>query len=66
MMFRHYLYALDGFITYKKVIIDGVMEDGNNKLKFECACNEVIRQIKLKLSSHPYQKLKCLIHMLEY
>jgi len=57
MMFRHYLYALDGFITYKKVIIDGVMEDGNNKLKFECACNEVIRQIKLKLSSHPYQKL---------
>jgi hypothetical protein len=57
MMFRHYLYALDGFITYKKGIIDKIMEDGENKFKFECAYNEVIRQIENKLSSHPYQKL---------
>lgn len=57
MMFRHYLYSLDGFITYKKGIIDGIMEEGENKYKFEYACNEIIRQIKLKLSSHQYQRL---------
>lgn len=57
MMFRHYLYSLDGFITYKKGIIDKIMEEGENKFKFEYACNEVIRQIENKLSSHPYQKL---------
>ena len=57
MMFRHYLYEIDGFITYKKGIIDGIMDEDENKYKFEYACNEVIRQIKLKLSSHQYQKL---------
>ena len=57
MMFRHYLYEIDGFITYKKGIIDGIMEENENKYKFEYACNEVIRQIKFKLSSHPYQRL---------
>ena len=57
MMFRHYLYSLDGFITYKKGIIDKIMEEGENKFKFEYTCNEVIRQIENKLYSHPYQKL---------
>ena len=57
MMFRHYLYILDGLSTYKRGIIDGIMEDGENKFKFEYACDEAIKQIKTKLSSHPYQKL---------
>ena len=46
MMFRHYLYILDGLSTYKRGIIDGIMEDGENKFKFEYACDEAIKQIK--------------------
>lgn len=57
MMFRHYLYMLDGFIKYKEAYIDGILEDGDKKFKYKCACDEVIRQITLKLSSHPYQDL---------
>lgn len=57
MMFRHYLYMLDGFIKYKEAYIDGILEDGDKKFKYKSACDEVIRQITLKLSSHPYQDL---------
>ena len=57
MMFRHYLYILDGFKTYKKVFIDGGIGDRIDKLKFGYAYSKVIEQIKMKLSSHPYTKL---------
>lgn len=57
IMFRHYLYELDGFTTYKIAIIDGILEEGINKLQFEYSCNAIISQIKQKIMSHPYYKL---------
>ena len=57
MMFRHYLYLLDGLTIYKKVKIDRGVGDAVDKYKFGYAYNEVIGQIKKKLSSHPYAKL---------
>lgn len=57
MMFRHYLYILDGFTTYKKAIIDGILEKGEDKKIFENTYNEVDKQILSKLSSHPYYKI---------
>ena len=57
MMFRHYLYILDGFETYKKVYIDGGIVDRIEIIKFEYAYSEVIEQIKMILYRHPYTKL---------
>lgn len=57
MMFRHYLYMLDGLATYKKAKIDRGVGNAVDKYKFGYAYNDVIRQIKMKLSSHPYAKL---------
>ena len=57
MLFRHYLYALDGFTTYQKAIVDGILEEGKNKSLFEYSCHVVITQLKQKLSTHPYNDL---------
>lgn len=57
MMFRHYLYILDGFSDYKKATIDGILER-EEKPKLETIYNEVVTQINAKLSSHPYMKMK--------
>lgn len=57
MLFRHYLYALDGLTTYKKAIVDGVLEDGGNKPLFEYSCNMAITQIKQAIYGHPYMNL---------
>lgn len=58
MMFRHNLYAIDGFTTYKTAIVDGILEEGINKPLFENSCNEVITKLKQQLSSHPYMNLR--------
>ena len=58
MMFRHYLYEIDGVTTYKTAIVDGILEEGINKPIFEYSCNEVIKQLKQQLYSHPYMNLK--------
>lgn len=57
MLFRHYLYALDGLTTYKKAIVDGVLEDGSNKTFFEYSCNMAIVQLRQALYNHPYTNL---------
>lgn len=57
ILFRHYLYELDGLKTYKNAIVDGVLEDGNNKPLFDDLCHMAIAQLKKALSIHPYANL---------
>lgn len=57
IMFRHYLYALDGFTTYKNAIVDGISEEGVNKPQFENSYHDVINQLKQKLFTHPYNDI---------
>ena len=57
VMFRHYLYALDGFRTYKRNVVDGIVEKGDDGQQCENICNEIIRKLEYKLVSHPYSKL---------
>ena len=53
MLFRHYLYALDGWREYKKSIIS-ISEENEYKDKENCDCNYVIKQIEKKLEEHIY------------
>lgn len=57
MLFRHYLYALDGFTIYKKAIVDGILEEGVDKQQLEYSCHVVITQLKQKLFTHPYNDI---------
>lgn len=57
VMFRHYLYALDGFKTYKKNVVDGIVEKGDEGQQSENVCKETILQLEEKLMLHPYSKL---------
>lgn len=52
-LFRHYLYALDGWREYKKSIIS-ISEENEYKDKENYACDYVIRQIENKLEEHSY------------
>lgn len=51
MLFRHYLYALDGWREYKKSVIT-ISEENEYKDKEDYACGYVIKQIEEKLSNH--------------
>lgn len=53
ILFRHYLYALDGWKEYKKSVIT-ISEENEYKYKADSACDFVISQIEEKLRSHPY------------
>lgn len=53
MLFRHYLYALDGWRVYKKSVI-AISEENDYKKKEDYACDFVISQIEEKLRSHTY------------
>ena len=53
MLFRHYLYALDGWREYKKSVIS-TSEENEYKDKEDCACDYVIKQIEEKLKKHIY------------
>lgn len=53
MLFRHYLYALDGWREYKKSVIS-ISEENEYKYKEDDACDLVIKQIEEKLQSHIY------------
>lgn len=53
MLFRHYLYALDGWREYKKSVIS-ISEENEYKDKEDYACDNVIRQIEKKLEEHIY------------
>ncbi len=58
IMFRHYLYALDGYKTYKQHVIDGIMEKEDDKQHYEEVCNTIIKQLEHLLHSHPCSKRK--------
>ena len=53
MLFRHYLYALDGWREYKKSVIT-ISEENEYKDKEDYACDYVIKQIEKKLEKHIY------------
>lgn len=53
MLFRHYLYALDGWREYKKSVIS-ISEGNEYKDKEDYACDYVIKQIEKKLEEHIY------------
>ena len=53
MLFRHYLYALDGWREYKKSVIT-ISEENEYKDKEDFACDYVIKQIEEKLKDHTY------------
>lgn len=53
MLFRHYLYALDGWRVYKKSVIT-ISEDNDYKYKEDYVCDFVINQIEENLRSHTY------------
>ena len=53
MLFRHYLYALDGWREYKKSVIT-ISEGNEYKDKEDYACDYVIKQIEEKLRNHIY------------
>lgn len=53
MLFRHYLYALDGWREYKKSVIP-ISEENEYKHKEDYACDIVIKQIEEKLRNHTY------------
>lgn len=53
MLFRHYLYALDGWREYKKSVIT-ISEENEYKDKEDYACDYVIKLIEEKLHNHIY------------
>lgn len=53
ILFRHYLYTLDGWRVYKKGVI-GISEDNEVTHNIEYACDNAIEQIEVKLIAHPY------------
>jgi hypothetical protein len=55
MLFRHYLYALDGWREFKKSVIP-ISEENEYKCKEDNACDYVIKQIEDKLYLHPFYK----------
>lgn len=53
MLFRHYLYVLDGWREYKKSVIP-ISEENEYKEKDVFACDSIIEQIEEKLKNHAY------------
>lgn len=56
MLFRHYLYALDGWRGYKECSIS-VMDENEDKWDVNRLCNNIINQIEEKLRQHPFYTL---------
>ena len=53
VLFRHYLFALDGWKEYNKSVL-GITEKNEFQYKVECLCSHVIKQIEEKLHLHPF------------
>lgn len=53
ILFRHYLYVLDGFSSYRDHVIKNDI-DYNESNSILTICDDVISQIEHKLLSHPY------------
>lgn len=58
MLFRHYLYALDGWKEYNKSVL-GITEKNEIQCKEVCFCNNVIKEIKNKLHLHSFYAQDC-------
>lgn len=56
ILFRHYLYALDGFKCYKSSVVECIFENNNTTKSLKDGCDFVIKQIKDRLTEHPYSK----------
>ena len=56
VLFRYYLYSIDGYRCYKDNVVNGIM-DKNSNYPFEQLCNEAINQYKEQLACHPYSVL---------
>ena len=59
VLFRHYLYALDGFKTYKNEIIEKIEKESHIDDNTRANCDTIIRQIENKIAQHPYSNSKC-------
>lgn len=53
MLFRHYLYALDGWKNYEDCAI-GISEENDDKQKRLNLCNNIIKKLEDKLKHHSY------------
>lgn len=53
VIFRHFLYCLDGWRVYKNSVMP-ISEDNEYKKKEESLCDYAIKQIEEKLYHHPY------------
>lgn len=52
ILFRHYLYALDGFKSFKKNVVDSCLD----RKTAESTCDDIINQIEEQLKNHSYSK----------
>ena len=57
MMFRHYLYVMDGYICYKNRVLNGIMDKRNGEYPFEQLIDNAMEQISKQIECHPYSKL---------
>lgn len=57
IMYRHYLYILDGWKIYKEYVVNGVLKEGEDTIAITSQCDEAIRQIEDRLYSHSFSKL---------
>lgn len=56
ILFRHYLYALDGFRSYKSSVVECISEKNNTRKDLKDMCDSFIKQIEDILAKHPYFK----------
>ena len=57
VMFRYYLYAIDGIKSYNQHVINGIMEISDETRNISEICKATISQLKDKLLSLPYSRL---------
>lgn len=57
ILFRHYLYALDGFRSYKKNVVDSCLDRKTE----ESICDYFIDRIEEQLNNHSYSKKKSIV-----
>lgn len=56
ILFRHYLYALDGFRCYRSSVAECIFEKNYTAKSLKDECDFVIKQIEDRLTEHPYSK----------
>ena len=56
VLFRHYLYALDGIKIYRDNVVNNIVIV-NEKKPILYYCDEILQQLNSRLSCHPYSQL---------